>query len=366
MIYDAKTGALPADLNYDCCVIGAGPAGITLALKLAEEGQRVALIEGGDRDFTAESQELYEGALLGLDSHPLDAPRLRYLGGTSGHWTGRCLLFGPEDFEARRDVPLSGWPIGYDDLAPYQEPAAQVIGTEPFDTRRTPADDSGTIDLITQRFSSEHRLFDIRSHESRRFGSYYADALEEAPGIDLILNANHTGFDVETDTGRITSMTFQTYSDVTTEVTADAFIIAMGAMENARALLHLNIAHDNRFGNQGDMVGRCFMDHPRVRHGAYFITKKLYSHSPTFEFERIFRRNVPELVLSANPSFARDQGILNGAVWLERLSSDPLSDFDIGDAAFVQQLEYQEDYFYVGESKVNGEQSPNPNSRVIL
>ena len=33
----------------DVCIVGAGPAGITLALKLAKAGKRVVLCEGGRR-----------------------------------------------------------------------------------------------------------------------------------------------------------------------------------------------------------------------------------------------------------------------------------------------------------------------------
>lgn len=42
MLYDYQTSKKLAD--YDVCVVGGGPAGITLALKLAEKGIRVALL----------------------------------------------------------------------------------------------------------------------------------------------------------------------------------------------------------------------------------------------------------------------------------------------------------------------------------
>ncbi|MBA3325456.1 MAG: FAD-dependent oxidoreductase, partial [Rhodobacteraceae bacterium] len=76
--------------RFDVCVIGAGPAGITVARRAAAHGLSVALMEAGDAEFTVESQEVYEGALLGQDYFPLDVARLRFLGGSSNHWAGWC------------------------------------------------------------------------------------------------------------------------------------------------------------------------------------------------------------------------------------------------------------------------------------
>ena len=97
--------------------------------KLAEAGRRVVLLEAGDREVESESQELYDGDLLGLDYYSLMGPRLRALGGTTGHWGGQCLLLDRFDFEPRDDVPLSGWPIRYEDLKPY---LAQKWDDPPF------------------------------------------------------------------------------------------------------------------------------------------------------------------------------------------------------------------------------------------
>ena len=40
------------DKHYDVCVVGTGPAGITLARKLSEAGQTVLLLEAGGLDYS--------------------------------------------------------------------------------------------------------------------------------------------------------------------------------------------------------------------------------------------------------------------------------------------------------------------------
>jgi|LGOV01.1.fsa_nt_gb choline dehydrogenase-like flavoprotein len=366
MIYDTKAGAPPLLDNYEFCIIGSGPAGITLALKLAEGGKRVVVLEAGGRDFTSESQEVYEGDNLGLDFHSTDISRLRYLGGTSGHWTGRCLLLDPTDFEVREDVPLSGWPISFDDIVPYQAEAAEILGVTNFGQVREPLDDTGILDVVEQQYSSEHRFYNVTESESRRFGTYYYSALEESKEIDVVLNANLTEFSVDSATGRVTHAQYQDYNHNSYEVRADTFVMAMGGIENSRFMLHLNEAQNDRFGNQGGMVGRCFMDHLRLPLGVYFITKRLYSHSPSWEFERLLRRIVPQIALSPSLDFARKNKILNGVIRLDRLHRRPLYEDEIGTSEFMRSLKYDEDYFFVGQSFVFSEQAPNPNSRVIL
>lgn len=366
MIFDANDGFPALSDIYDCCVVGSGPAGITLALKLANKGMRVVMLEAGGRDYSWDSQEVYEGENIGLDYFPLHGPRLRYLGGTSGHWTGRCMLLDPSDFEPRDDVPLSGWPINHNDLKPYQSEAADMIGAPDFGQIRRQADDSGTLDIVAQNFSSDHKFFDLKDHESRRFGSYYADELQQSALITLILNANVTAFGVNSDTGKVERAEFRNYSDDVYNVQAKTFVMAMGALENARYLLHLNRDHHNLFGNQGDMVGRCFMEHPYLDQGRYFITKRLYSHSRYWELDRPLHRIVPQLVLSPSPEYARKNGFLNGGLRLDRLRRTPLTEAERGSSTYMNGLKFDEDYFFTGNSYVVSEQCPNPNSRITL
>ena len=99
MIVDAARERAAFAEPVDVCVIGAGPAGITLARALAAAGASVALMEAGGLEISAESQDAYVGTTVGLDYFPLDTCRLRYFGGTSGHWGGMCRNLDAYDFE---------------------------------------------------------------------------------------------------------------------------------------------------------------------------------------------------------------------------------------------------------------------------
>jgi hypothetical protein len=84
MIKDWQTQKELRD-SYDVCIIGAGPAGITLALRFAGNGRRVLLLEGGGHEYSQHSQSLYQCPSTSLDVYA-EETRLRYLGGTSNHW----------------------------------------------------------------------------------------------------------------------------------------------------------------------------------------------------------------------------------------------------------------------------------------
>ena len=76
MIFDATTAESGLfERRFDACVIGSGPAGITLARRLAAQGRSVALMEAGGLELTPESQEIQQGEITGLD-YPLDVARL--------------------------------------------------------------------------------------------------------------------------------------------------------------------------------------------------------------------------------------------------------------------------------------------------
>jgi choline dehydrogenase-like flavoprotein len=133
MFIDARTLPAHTTINPAVCIIGAGAAGITLALSLRSAGFPVALLESGDLDFDESTQDLATGELAGLPARELNQSRLRFFGGTTNHWGGMCRPLDDQDFQPRAAIPLSGWPIRRDGLLPYYRQAQTLCQLGPFE-----------------------------------------------------------------------------------------------------------------------------------------------------------------------------------------------------------------------------------------
>ncbi|MEI9911156.1 MAG: hypothetical protein WDO71_16690 [Bacteroidota bacterium] len=79
-------------IEGDICIIGAGAAGISMALDWISTPYKVILLEGGGFEYDDRVQELYSGKNTGQNYYPLKSARLHYFGGTTGHWGGMCSL----------------------------------------------------------------------------------------------------------------------------------------------------------------------------------------------------------------------------------------------------------------------------------
>jgi choline dehydrogenase-like flavoprotein len=260
LIFDLEQIEPPARLDADICIAGAGAAGITLALQLVERGRAVVLLEGGGRELEERSQEIYQGAILGRPYFDLDASRLRFFGGTTNHWGGMCAPLRPLDFETRSWVPGSGWPIGAADLEPFSAAAHDILdlGDPDYDPAAHSAPDGLHPDLDPARLVP--RLF--RLSPPTRFAAKYDEALEGAENVALYLHAGVVDVVLSDDRRATLALVVAGPGARRMEVRARHFVLALGGIENARCLLNADRQVPGGVGNQHDLVGRFFCEHP--------------------------------------------------------------------------------------------------------
>ena len=296
MIVDAAGPDRSAfDRPFYLCVIGAGPAGITLARRAAAQGLSVALMEAGGREITAESQEIYEGEVVGRDYWPLEVSRLRYLGGSSGHWGGWCRSLDPVDFQAKAWNPWSGWPIGPQDLAPYAAEADAIIGLPPQPADAAPVD-------------GFREVFFRYSDPPVNFGEKFAGEIEASDRIALGLNANLVDLRLSSDMGEVRGAVFRSldYWDRGFTVRAKAYALCCGGIENPRLLLNFASQATAGIGNGHDLVGRFFAEHPH-----YSLAEALFRADPPPEQELRF--------FSPTEEFIDAEQVLNFGLRQERM-----------------------------------------------
>jgi choline dehydrogenase-like flavoprotein len=261
---DARSVATDSTLDADLCIIGGGAAGITLAREFIGRSARVAVLESGSTDFESETQSLYEGRNLGLPYFPLDTPRLRYFGGTTNHWAGVCRPFDEFDFEPHAWVPGSGWPIGLVDLDPHYVRAQEIVqlASMDWDTETwVERDRFDPLPLIGGRVVN--RVDQIVASDRRRFADLYGDELRAASNVTVYFHANATEIETDEDGTVATRIPVATLAGNRFFVSAKTMVVAVGGIDNARLLLASRSRHPNGIGNQNDLVGRFFLEHPR-------------------------------------------------------------------------------------------------------
>jgi choline dehydrogenase-like flavoprotein len=262
----ADAREVPGDsaLEADLCIIGAGAAGITLAREFIGRSIRVAVLESGGMDFNPETQSLYDGPVIGLPYFPLDIPRLRYFGGTTNHWAGVSRPFDEVDFERRDWIPFSGWPVRKQDMDPYYVRAQQVVQltSNRWDTQSwLERDPFEPLALVEDRVVT--RVDQIVPPDLRSFGTLYGDELRLAPNVTVYLEANVTEILTDEGDAAATQVLVATLSGNRFAVSAKAFVVAVGGIDNARLLLASRGQQPRGLGNQNDVVGRFFLEHPR-------------------------------------------------------------------------------------------------------
>lgn len=264
MIEDARGIPEGSELRAAVCIIGGGAAGITIARALAARRVPSLVLEAGGLAYEPREQALYRGENVGLPYFPLDVARLRYLGGSTNHYGGVCRPFEPEDFERKPWIPGSGWPITRAELDPYYEQAREILGLR-----------SGSFDLETWAGRDEHRPLDLPANlivsrvaqvvdkERRSLGRAFLDELRRSREITVLLHANVLEIETDLDARRATRVQVAVLGGSRFRAAARVFVLAAGGLENVRLLLASNSRRPRGLGNDHDLVGRYFTEHPR-------------------------------------------------------------------------------------------------------
>ncbi|MCU7917206.1 MAG: GMC family oxidoreductase [Candidatus Thiodiazotropha sp. (ex Epidulcina cf. delphinae)] len=129
---------------YEVIIVGSGAGGSAAAYGLVKAGRRVLLLEKGgqlprDGSTLDVKQVFAEGRFKNRQSW-VDNQNRQFIPGEFHNvggktkWYGAALLrFAPHEFEADPDHKCLGWPIGYDELAPYYEQAESLLAVTRFD-----------------------------------------------------------------------------------------------------------------------------------------------------------------------------------------------------------------------------------------
>ena len=397
MLIDART--IPDNTNFDTdiCIIGAGAAGITLAREFIGKSLQVCLLESGGFELDAETQSLYHGEIVGDRYYPLDIARLRYFGGTTNHWQGASIVFNKIDFETRDWVPYSGWPITLADLVPYYKQAQVIceVGPLAYDAETWESPDRPQVKLATGRLINAV----LQSGPPTRFGEKYREEIIQAANINTFIYANVTDIETPDHARSVTRLRVTSLEKNPFWVRARAYILATGGIENARLLLLSNKVQKAGLGNQHDLVGRFFMEHPVAETG--YILPTQFNHKFYGYYSREFKDGdrTGKVKISGymmpSESTMREERLLNcgfainniewkdiseGVASLKNII-DGIKDADLPDN-FLEHLGNViadiDDIAQVGYRKLTGkqhsilrldywaEQAPDPDSRVTL
>lgn len=326
MIIDASTLDLSLPLETDLLIIGSGPAGITIAKKFAGSSIRVTVLESGGASYNYDAQDLNQGIITGIPAEPLDASRLRLFGGTSNHWAGWCRPLEIEDFEKRDDWPESGWPISFNDLKQYYDDATTVcqLPRKSFDDLAYWKSQPGGSHLNKLSLNESRLLTSIfQISPPTRFGETYQQELEQASNIRVILNATVLELlksdesAINTSTKKLSGVRATTPDNLQFTVNARIIIMAVGGIETSRLLLLSTNVHPHGAGNENDLVGRYFMDHPWLRSISYLRFNKPNTNWPLY-FDKTKVANTRIFgTLTPSPALKQTTHIGGFRLWLQ-------------------------------------------------
>lgn len=312
MLSDLAEAADTIERDAEVCIIGAGAAGLTVARRLLQRGRSVVLLESGGRDYEAATADLNAGENVGEDYYELNQSRLRFFGGTTAIWGGRCAELDPIDLVSREWVPHSGWPISYEELSKYSRQARPLFdlpeetnGAETLRRAGVPLPDFDPDKLTMPVWA-----FDMRFN---RFTLQSSRDVVDHPRCEIFLYATAVSIEAAKSGIGIERVIARSLNGRELRIRARAFVVAAGGIENPRLLLASNSVMADGLGNAGGAVGRFFMEHPHARGGRLLDGRAWQLLKAFGRRHRIGGQDLAALI-AASPAIQESQRILNSSL----------------------------------------------------
>lgn len=303
-------------------MVGAGPAGIVIALELARSGHSVVLVESGGTKPDPQTQSLGDTPHFDPNRHaPMALATRRQLGGASIIWGGRCIPYDRVDFDKRPFIPDSSWPVSYDELSGYFQRASDwfFTGDAKFSaldvskiahTTLVPGLPDGNVKSSTlERWSLP-----------TNFGREYRQALRTTAGLRVETGLTGVRIATHDDRETVGYVECRRIDGKRHDIRAKHFVLACGALETTRLLMASDAHHPGGIGNHSGLLGRYYMGHlsgriarvrfttpPRATAYAYDRDAKgvYLRHRLSFSRECLHREHLPNIVSwLVNPEIA--------------------------------------------------------------
>lgn len=233
-------------IKTDVCIIGAGPAGISLALRLRKSDLDVVIAESGGITKSERANELNS---LDIQSNfryrDGESERNRQLGGTANLWAGRVVPFSFDEYLDKE------WDGLKENVIPFFDDAYKIFGIDPR--------------IQNVHSQSERELYAYWADKTERF-NHTSDLLERNRRAQIYCNLSCIGEPIFKNQ-RIRGMSFLTGKGEKVQIQANCFVFAMGAIENSRMLLILREELPTDQKKKLESAGKYIMDHPRIWHG---------------------------------------------------------------------------------------------------
>lgn len=288
MLYDLKTIGNSQVIKTNICIIGSGPAAMTLANALFDTGLTVTLLESGDDKRTKFGDDLNKGSLSGMLNQTPDEVRARQVGGTANHWIVKMAETHENGF---RYVPLQEmdfdtWPIKKADVDPYYEQLHQLYALGPFayDTVKPWIGDTKGDTLTNDSLKSSVFSFCATDY----FTTKIPHKIKNSNTHHLYKNATVSELIPSEDGTKVVAAKILAPDKTEFRVEADQFIIASGGFGVPQLLLNSKSnSHPHGLGNNRDVVGRYYIDHSLILNGYFHAKHDMYEKLKFYDMRDI-------------------------------------------------------------------------------